>query len=78
MEDAKVGKDLTDANNSKCPSLTLGFCYQRNLMSTTVPPKRDIGSPVGDFGITFFSPTLLHADGMKIWIVFRSDNPRQF
>lgn len=33
----------------------MGFCYQRNFVSTAVPPKQDIECPVWDFGIIFFT-----------------------
>lgn len=51
---SKGWEDSADANNRKCPPFTMGFCYQKNSVSTADPPKQDIGCPLRDFGITFF------------------------
>lgn len=51
---SKGWEDSADANNRKRPSFTMGFCYQKNSVSTADPPKQDIGCPLRDFGIIFF------------------------
>lgn len=52
---SKGWEDSADANIRKCPSFTVGFCYQKNSVSAADPPKQDIGCPQRDFGIIFFT-----------------------
>lgn len=72
MEDAKGWEDSAEANNSKSPSFSVGFCYRKNSASTADPPKQDIGCPLGDFGITLFThspPRCRHenVDCISLW-----------
>ena len=76
MEEAKVGKiqlmlRIENAHRSLWVSVT------RRILSTADPPKQDIGCPLGDFGITFFTCSPL-SEGMKTGIVLHCDNPCQF